>query len=344
MAAGALGAALGAGLIIALRWSPIAGALGHLVSATEGVTSDGAYLAYPREWLALIGEYRPLLARGLMPVLGQLSAGLLCLPVAWTLWLREAKRDAARRLVMLPLLVATPAVLAMALAQRRYVYYLAPVVAIALGDVAARLAKRSRLAAAGLVLVLLAPAVPAIGELRRAPGAPGGDLLATLAALATLDPPARDPLLPEETRPGEVEGVMAPWSIGHLVTLYARRPVVADNFGYGFAEQAKFFTTPPGEDGAALAQLHDLRCRYVLVTDLAPVLPAYAAAAGRGGGAIDEMLGARLARASEERPVPFLRRVLTSESLAADAHGEVHPRFQIYRVEEPGPPNGSPNG
>jgi hypothetical protein len=55
---------------------------------------------------------------------------------------------------------------------------------------------------------------------------------------------------------------------------------------------------------------------------------------------LDEMLATRLVGSGEERPVPFLRRVVESESLAADAAGELHPRFQIYRVEAPGSPNG----
>ncbi len=332
-----------AAIAAAAFWAPIGGALGHLASATRGATSATSYLSYPKEWLALIGEYRPLLARGVRPVLAQLSGGFVLLPLAWALWLGEARREPARRGALLPLVCAAPLVLAMALAQRRYAYYLAPLVALALADLVRRIGARRPAAAAALAVAALLPVAPAILELRSAPGAPGQDLLLTLSGLAAIDPPGADPLRPRDVEPGEVPGVMAPWSIGHLVTLFARRPTVADNFGYGFAEQARFFTTPAGEDEEARRQLAALRCRYVLTTDLRPVLPAYAAAAGRAGMALEETLAARLQRSRAERPLPFLRLVLVSQSASVDERGEMVPRFKIYRVELEAPA-GSPSG
>jgi asparagine N-glycosylation enzyme membrane subunit Stt3 len=333
-------AAMAAGLVAALTWTPLQGALGHLAKATSVAGRAGAYLAYPREWLALIGEYRPLLDRGLSPVLAQLSGGLLLLPVAWGLWVVEARRGDERRAALVVLSCASPVVLAMALAQRRYVYYLAPLVAIALVDIAARVGRRQRVLAVALGLAALSPTAPAISELRASPGAPGYDLLGTLSRLGQLDPPASDPLRPTEIEPGSVEGVMAPWSIGHLVTLLARRPTVADNFGYGFAEQARFFTTPSAEDAAAADQLERLRCRYVVVTDLRPVLGAYAAAASRPGVGIEDTLAMRLERSRAERPLPFLRLVLVSESALPDERGDPLPLVKVYRFEAAGSSNG----
>jgi asparagine N-glycosylation enzyme membrane subunit Stt3 len=327
-------------LVAGLAWPPLFGALGHLAKSTSAAGSSGAFLAYPKEWLALIGEYRPLLARGIVPALLQLSAGLLALPVAWGFWIAGARRQDGRSAALVVLSCATPVVLAMALAQRRYVYYLAPLVAIALVDLAALLGGRRRVLAGAVVLVALLPVASGISELRIAVGAPGLDLLTTLARLGQLDPPAGDPLRPVEVAPGSVEGVMAPWSIGHLVTIFARRPAVADNFGYGFAEQARFFTTPRSEDAAAYEQLARLRCRYVVVTDLRPVLAAYAAAAARPGVALEDTLAMRLERSRAARPVSFLRLVLVSESAVPDERGEPLPLVKVYRFEPSAPSSG----
>lgn len=65
-AAGRRGRILAGGVAaVALAWTPLRDGILHLVRATDGATIvDGGYLAYPRAWLALIGEYRPLLAGG----------------------------------------------------------------------------------------------------------------------------------------------------------------------------------------------------------------------------------------------------------------------------------------
>ena len=332
-------AAAAAALAAGLSWTPLVGALGHLAKSTSGAGRTGAYLAYPKEWLALIGEYRPLLGRGLWPVLEQLSAGVLLLPIAWGLWVAQRRDVGERRPALVVLSCASPVVLAMALSQRRYVYYLAPLVAIALVDIASRLGRRQPVLGLAAGLLALLPTAPAFSELRAAPGAPGHDLLGTLSRLGQLDPPAADPLLPAQVRPGSVQGVMAPWSIGHLVTLFAQRPTVADNFGYGFAEQARFFTTPSGEDAAAAEQLERLRCRYVVVTDLRPVLGAYAAAAARPRVLSEDTLAMRLERSRAERPLPFLRLVLVSVSALPDERGDPLPLVKVYRFEPAGSTN-----
>lgn len=330
-------AAVAAGLG-SLAWEPVRHGVEHLLSRTpDSAVVAGGYLSYPAEWLKLIAEYRPLFAGGFGPPLAQLSAGLFILPVVLVLWGRrawKAEPGTATRGIFLLLTVTTAGVLAMTLLQRRYVYYLAPLIALALAQLAMGLARRRSLGLAGLFLAAaLLPCLPAFQELTRAPGAPGPDLLLTLARLGALDPPPGDPLRPDAVKPGEVEGVMAPWSLGHAVTLLTRRPAAADNFGYGFHRQALLLTTPPLEDPAALRLLRETRCRYLITTDLRPVLPAYAAAAGRAGLSPDSMLAVRAHESDSPRPLPFLRLVLTSESAWPTPDGRLVPRWKIFRVE-----------
>jgi asparagine N-glycosylation enzyme membrane subunit Stt3 len=327
--------------LAATAWPPIANGVKHLALRTPaasgpaaGAIVHGGYLSYPAEWLRLIAEYRPLLAGGLGPPVGQLSAGLLLMPVVLFIWARLAlgQRPGWERFLLLS--VTTLTILAMALFQRRYIYYLAPLVALGLAWLAAA-AGRSRkgpvLGAAILVICLLPCATPLV-ELSAAPGAPGPDLLLTLARLAALDPPPGDPLRPGSVRPGEVEGVMAPWSLGHTVTLFTRRPAAADNFGYGFYRQARFLSAPPQEDRAAYRLLQASRCRYLVTTDLRPVLPAYAAAAGRRGLPVEAMLAVRVHESDSDQPLPFLRLVLVSETAWPAANGRLVPRWKVFRV------------
>ncbi|HET9227406.1 MAG TPA: hypothetical protein VFR31_12115, partial [Thermoanaerobaculia bacterium] len=151
--------------------------------------------------------------------------------------------------------------------------------------------------------------------------------------LGALDPPPGDPLRPDTVRPGEVEGVMAPWAVGHTVTLLTRRPAAADNFGYGFHRQARLLTTPPEEDAEAFRLLRETRCRYLITTDLRPVLPAYAAAVGRTGLPPEAMLAVRVHESDSPQPLPFLRLVLVSESVWPAPDGRLVPRWKIFRVE-----------
>ena len=325
-------------IVAAAAWPPIANGLRHLALRTAPPVAeaiqDGGYLSYPAEWLRLIAEYRPLLAGGLGPPIGQLSGGILLLPLVVFFWARLIwrRRPGWERFLLLS--VTTLTILAMALLQRRYVYYLAPLVALALAWLAVAVGRSRRgplLGAAVLIACLLPCATPLI-ELTTAPGAPGRDLLLTLARLAALDPPPGDPLRPDSVRPGEVEGVMAPWSLGHTVALLTGRPAAADNFGYGFHRQARLLSAPPQEDGAAYRMLQASRCRYLVTTDLRPVLPAYAAAAGRSGLPVEAMLAVRVHESDSVQPLPFLRLVLVSETAWPAPDGRLVPRWKIFRV------------
>jgi asparagine N-glycosylation enzyme membrane subunit Stt3 len=323
--------------LAALAWPPVGDGVRHLALRTAGHGMvAGGYVAYPAEWLRLIAEYRPLLERGPLPAITQLSAGFLLLPVALFVWGRRAWRRGTEWRTALLLAVATAAVLAMTLLQRRYLYDLAPLVALATADLAVAAGRRWRREGTALLLALaLLPTFGALAELTRAPGAPGIDLLTTLARLATLDPPPGDPLRPAAVRPGAIAGVMAPWAMGHFVTLLARRPAAADNFGYGFERQARLFTAPPEEDDAARQLLLAARCRYLVTTDLRPVLPAYAAAVGRGSLPVADMLAVRVHESDSPRPLPFLSLVLVSQSAWPSPEGRLVPRFKVFRVEKP---------
>ena len=320
-----------------LAWPPVLNGVLHLLGRTAtGEISSGGYLSYSGDWLRLIGEYQPLLAGGLRPPLTQLSLGLLLVPVALFFWGRRAWRSLPDRGLFLLLILATAGVLAMTLLQRRYLYYLAPLVALALADLTLTLGRRQAGASRALAMLLVAaallPTFPALTQLTGAPGAPGSDFLITLARLGALDPPAQDSLRPGQVKPGEVEGVMAPWSIGHTAILLTRRPAAADNFGYGFHRQARLFTTPPEEDAAAFRLLQETRCRYLITTDLRPVLPAYAQAVGRSGVPPQLMLAVRVHESDSPQPLPFLRLVLTSESAWPTPDGRLVPRWKVFRI------------
>ncbi|HET9227327.1 MAG TPA: STT3 domain-containing protein [Thermoanaerobaculia bacterium] len=324
-------AAAGGLALVSLAWPPVSNGVLHLLSRTPtGEIAEGGYLSYPAEWLRLIAEYQPLFAGGFARPLGQLSVGLLMLPIALFIWARRAWKE---RGIFLLLALTTAGVLAMTLMQRRYLYYLAPLVALAVADLVVTLGRRRSPALATLLLVAVLLSCLGLRELGRAPGAPGPDFLVTLARLAALDPPPGDPLRPDSVRPGEVEGVMAPWAIGHTVTLLTRRPAAADNFGYGFHRQARLLTTPAEEDAEAFRLLRETRCRYLITTDLRPVLPAYAAAVGRTGLPAEATLAVRVHESDSPQPLPFLRLVLVSESVWPTPDGRLIPRWKIFRVE-----------
>jgi hypothetical protein len=221
----------------------------------------------------------------------------------------------------------------MALAQQRYVYYLAPVLALAAGLAWIRwrpaLARRARFLPGAVLGVLCVSCLAGDLRLLSTGAAAPADLVSTLEALRVLDPPARDPLRRSTFAPGELESVLAPWSFGHVVTAFSGRPAVADNFGYGFFEQAAFWTAPAAEDAAVLRWMTARRVRYVLVGNLAPVLPAYAAAVGRA--APPDALARRLFDNVARRPVPFLEEVIASRTGTLLPDGSFRPQFRILR-------------
>ena len=327
--------------VLALAVVPVAGRIAGAVlrgggyvfthqAGTEGEeVVDGGLLFYSKDLLAVIAEARPLLGppwrARLVQAVQELSPGLLLLPVAVVLWARPRARRGQRRLLAL----FGAALLLMTLSQVRNVYYLSVFCALALAEGLARLKPRALrgpearpLVAAALVA---ACGLPQYSRITSYAGSPGSDLLETLARLRRLDPPPPGPW-----RPGEVEGVMAPWSAGHFVSAVAGRPAAADPNGYGWRRQCRFYSTP--DDAEAEAILRQARCAWVLTTDLRPVLASYAAAAGRPGIPLAETLAVRLQEAHGPRPVPFLEEVLDSRTGYRGPDGRVLPRFRIFRV------------
>lgn len=309
--------------------------------------ADGGFLSYPPEFLHLVAECQPLV-RGwgsFERAVRELSPGFLLVPLAALAWLRPAARRlrrplrpraASRALVGLFAL----AVFVMALFQQRNVYYLSIFAALALAEGLARLAPRrqpSRLRAilplAAAVLLVVLPGAPYLARARAFADGPGYDILDLLARLRALDPPPVDASHLPPPKPGEIAGVLPPWSAGHFVTAIVERPSAADPFVYGWRRQCRLFTAT--DDAEALAILATAKCRYLVTADLTPLLPAYAAAAGRAPGPTAAMFVRRVHESDAERPVPFLVRVLDSRTGSRRPDGRFLPRFRVFRVESP---------
>ena len=271
----------------------------------------------------------------------EVSPGFLLVPVAALLWLKAAFRRPFRPRAAARLLLAffAAAVFAMALFQQRNVYYLAIFAALALAELLARIApRRARgrprtalpmVLAACLVIV---PGAPYLARARAFADGPGYDVLDLFARLRALDPPPVDPSVVPPPAPGAIPGVMPPWSAGHFVTAIAERPSAADPFVYGWRRQCRLFTAT--DDAEALAILSAAKCRYLVTTDLTPLLPAYAAAAGRPPTPTARMFARRVHESDASSPAPFLERVLDSRTGTRRADGIFQPRFRVFRVLE----------
>lgn len=304
----------------------------HAAGSVVDELDRGGYLSYPRDFLAVVAEARPLVrapfASTLRGAIEELSPGLVLLPVAVFLW---SRRRADRRLLALfggPLLVLT-------LSQQRNVYYLAPFAALALAETLARLAPRGRLrprpaALAAAALLVALPGLPHYGRLVKYAGAPGSDLVDTLERFRRLEPPAVDPASLPQPAPGTFPGLFAPWSAGHFVTALTGYPAAADPFAYGWRRQARLFTAT--DDAEAERILSESRCNWLFTTDLRPVLPAYAAAAGRPGVPPAATFSVRVHESASARPVPFLELALDSRTGWRRPDGRIVPRFRIWRV------------
>jgi asparagine N-glycosylation enzyme membrane subunit Stt3 len=303
--------------------------------------ADGGFLSYPQEFLRLVAECQPLVHgwKSFERALRELSPGFLLVPLAAFLWakagiLRPRGSRAAGRLL---LALFAAAVFAMALFQQRNVYYLAIFSALALAEACAQLIPRGArgfpraalpfLLAAGLVIV---PGWPYLQRARAFADGPGYDVLDLFVRLRALDPPAVDPAVVPQQAPGTIPGVMPPWSAGHFVTALAERPAAADPFVYGWRRQCRLFTAT--DDAEALAILIGAKCRYLVTADLTPLLPAYAAAAGRVPAPTGAMFARRVHESDAPRPLPFLERVLDSRTGRLRPDGTFQPQFRVFRV------------
>jgi dolichyl-diphosphooligosaccharide--protein glycosyltransferase len=278
----------------------VAAGIAHLSSATVGSEIvRGGYLSYPRQWLSQIVEYHSLFADRWDWPFGLLSFGFFLAPVVFLFWAVRVRRGArpAQHAVLLGWGIFT---FLFTLAQRRNVYYaslLAGVVAVELAAAAAaRLARRlddpRRLRAQAILagVIALALALPMLVRLPVELSSnyePPADLRAAMSQLSRLAPRQVDPYDPRFLT-GEVvpevasaQGVMAFWSQGHFVTYFSERPVVADNFGYGYMDSLRFFLAESEKEALAIARRH--RVRWILTLDVLPVLEGYGRAMGRSG-------------------------------------------------------------
>jgi dolichyl-diphosphooligosaccharide--protein glycosyltransferase len=255
--------------------------------------SPVGYLSYPKNWLHGIFEARPLLVDGPGLAWRQLSAAFFLTPLAILVWIARAARG-IRPGAQLGLAVWGGVTLFLALSQRLDVYYAAPLAALTLIEAARFVAgrvqapRRAGLAAACAGLLLVWPMAGGIAEELRTRYVPGSDFFDTLARLrmasesaAPLD--AYDPRLlgppPFPAALGKAQAVLAPWSAGHWILYEAERPVVANNFGYGFLDSIRFFLAESESEALALAKRR--RARWILTTDLTPRLNDYASYLGK---------------------------------------------------------------
>ncbi|MBK9964425.1 MAG: hypothetical protein IPP07_05795 [Holophagales bacterium] len=297
----------------------------------------GGYLSYPKDFLGVVAEARPLvkppIAATLRKAVEELSPGFVLLPIALFLW---GRRRADRRLLAL----FGGFLLLMTLSQQRNVYYLAPFAAMALAETLARFAPRGRMrplpaAVAASALLVALPGLPHYGRIAGYAGAPGTDLVETLERFRRLAPPTVDPATFPQPPAGSLNGVFAPWSAGHFVTALTGYPAAADPFAYGWRRQARLFTAT--DDGEAERILAESRCGWLFTTDLGAVLPAYATAAGRPGTPPGATFSVRIHEAATPRPVPFLELAVDSRTAYRAPGGRVVPRFRIWRVRTASP-------
>ncbi len=305
--------------------------------------AQGGFLSYPPEFLRLVAECQPLVTgwSSFERAVREVSPGWLLVPVAALLWLGPALRRPLRPRVATRLLLAffAAAVFAMALFQQRNVYYLAIFAALALAELLARLAphrlpRRARtvLPIVLAVCLVVIPGAPYLARAMTFADGPGYDVLDLFARLRALDPPPVDPSVVPPPAPGAIPGVMPPWSAGHFVTAIVGRPSAADPFVYGWRRQCRLFTAT--DDAEALAILSAAKCRYLVTTDLTPLLPAYAEAAGRPPTPTARMFARRVHESDASSPAPFLERVLDSRTGTRRADGSFQPRFRVFRVLE----------
>ncbi len=318
---------------------------------------EGGYLSYPAEMLRLISECRPLLDGPKFPALRRavetLSPGFLLLPLALLLWIRrglprlgEWKRPRGMREAgHLLFAIFGCAILLMSLAQRRNAYYLAIFVCLALGDGLGRLARplprrfRPLLFFACLCAVLL-PGWRSLAAMAAYAEAPGRDFLSLLERIEKNDPPGVDPATRPAPKPGDVDGVMNPWSAGHMVTALVRRPSAADPFAYGWRRHCRLLTTPDEREAESI--LRGARCRYLVTANLRHVLPSYARAVGNGGLEPERMFAVRVHESTVRSPFAFLELALESDYGDRLPNGRILASYRVWKVTQATSSSASP--
>lgn len=269
----------------ALVGAALVGALALALPGFSQSLRDGlAWSTRENQFMDVVGESRPLGRDALR----RLSPALLLFPIAWL-----ALLPTARRPDRLLLLLSAAVTCAMALVQQRFANGFAvpmsAVIGVALAEgLRSPRARVRRLALAG-ALAAAAAALLAAGGVALVPRAEYRELarwraevlrgLRWMRAGTPSSGPWNAPAHPQSY------GVLAPWSLGHLIEYHARRPAIATNFGSyvgerGFrgAAEALLETDPVRLAG----RMHELGARYLVVAPrFASDLASTARVAGR---------------------------------------------------------------
>lgn len=256
-----------------------ANALRHVNKTSQEVASSDTshhLLSYNAAWLRSIQEYTPLLypdgrldPRWALDYVGP----ILFLAPAMIGWFLVRRRGVAReQRWLVPVWAA--AVAAMSLSQVKYVYLVSSLAALLLADLLGEVrvgvtrllrasADASSLATATVALAMLAPGLRYLSRFN----AGYVDLPEhQRAALLTLEQISPDPgsFVADDAAPAY--GVMTFWDLGNYTLYLARRPVVANNNGYGFDDSIAFFLAPTEADAVAI--LDRRKVRYAVLSDV----------------------------------------------------------------------------
>ncbi|PWT90140.1 MAG: hypothetical protein C5B54_07735 [Acidobacteria bacterium] len=323
----------------------------HLFSQSKGVDTLHGYLSYPKEWLSQIIEYRPLFADSWTWPLGFLSPAFYLSPWPIFVWGRRAwqKQNMLRNLTLfswgLFIFVFT-------CMQRRNVYYASLLGAISALEIAAVIGvwlhQRKKIVPA-IYALLMFPMFFGYNTEVRSGYAASPDRLEAMEQIKKITPQEINAYDPRFLQAGEtipelqnVHSIMAFWSQGHLVTYFAERPVVANNFGYGFFDCLHFYFAESESDAMEILKKH--RVKYVLSMDLLPVMNQYGAVLGHSDYLTwqDQKWSAtaRYFRTIQSRLCDFggdgLKhfRLLWSSKEGMQRFGRFVPRWRIYEIVE----------
>lgn len=237
-----------------------------------GILGGLVALGAANSWYATIGEFEPLLGAGeglpteLLGLTRAFGLVLVVAPFGLPALVRALRRADHRRAAIVSVLVTLALLVPLSLARRRFSGYAILPLAIC--------------AEAGIraLVAWLRDRVPRIAQ--RVPSAG----LLVVASIATAAPSVPEHLLPslalvekEELllrwmgtlpRLQGREGVLAPWSLGHVIQYYAGRPVVTSPFGTeggpaAMPDAAAFWFAP--DEAAAESVLERRRCGLVLL-------------------------------------------------------------------------------
>jgi asparagine N-glycosylation enzyme membrane subunit Stt3 len=324
------------------------GALLLVPGALDGVRHGLAAAGAANGWYQTIGEFRPALGSGIVPLsheIAQLVAfyglALLALPFVFVALRREWKDRPDRRDVIFLLAAWCLASLVAAFARMRFMLYLSAPLGICCAVWIERLAKRWRwrgsagVAAGALVVVAPAYLLFAKPELASDPR-----LVAAATWVASSTPPAAQPA-----------AVLASWTDGHALRA-AGLPVVSSPFGTDVSvdslrDEATLFSSLSGDDAYAVA--HRRGIGFVMVRE--PVDSVYSVQDFRAGaGGAPPVIASRSWRdGAHLEPGPdfhrtVMARLFYGDGMASKRHPEPALGWaRLVREELPPEPSGAPD-